>query len=814
MSPPPSIPEIQNRCVQLLQPLCIEPSYRRAMLASVFASGPKPDIDITGPPHVYTQLLVSTLWDYGTVRPGVPALAAALDYARDGVGVDKVEEIDRLQGFIRSYCLDTAGPPTPDALRESCPYIGIRPYQEVEAPLFRGREADINQLLDRLSVWKQIFITGSSGSGKSSLITAGLIPRLKQHHSAEWDIVMLSRPGSDPLGNLLQSLRAAPSTSIDQAIRDRLAQDGAPKRVLMVIDQFEQILNQPDTVEWKRQREAFFEALKSLSRIPEVSLIVALRSDFFEEVLKTPHLRHLAERQRIEIQPLKGKALGEVLSSLAHVHQVRLDDDMLDRLVQDTEYEPSAMVAVQETMTLLWQRQKENRITLAMYEAIADEYMKEHKLPADEPISGLAVAMALHADDVFTRLGTEPERVIARRILLRLVQFGEGRPNTSRQLAVEDLTTAKQDKSACTPVLEFMDANGLAIYLAANGASVVELAHETLISGWTLIRDMTQDEATRKGELFRRELEATARTWANNRENSGYLLRDSPLAHALEWRKAHPDEESPLLMRLFEHSMQAQTRRNRERILLIAGIAAVLTLVAAFAVLQGYRWWLWNEALSANPLIPIAADGETAFSINQFEVSYFQYRRCVAAEACTPPLEWSGVYQYSQSDGHLPITYISAVQAVNFCQWLGLTLPTREQWLAAAVGNPPVRTFPWGDQTPDSGRMNVPIDGPNVVAPTGPAPVDSFGTGQTPQQVRNLFGNVAEWTRSTDCAPDTDCALIWNDFSHAPDGQLLVMGRDYSGIVAPDNVGSPMHLPQAYDAQMSWPAIGFRCASN
>ncbi len=205
-----------------------------------------------------------------------------------------------------------------------------------------------------------------------------------------------------------------------------------------------------------------------------------------------------------------------------------------------------------------------------------------------------------------------------------------------------------------------------------------------------------------------------------------------------------------------------------------------------------------------------------AFSIDRFEVTNRQYRLCVEAGACTPPEAPAGYGQYLDEEPQLPVVWVTAAQAARFCAWIGRQLPTETQWERAARGTDG-RPWPWGDEAPTRDRANLDID---AVEPAIDHRVEvddaAFSSGQTPEGIAHLLGNVSEWTRTPTNCDAYACDREWD--GAAPVKGLVTRGLSFNGRIERADEGPNAHAVLAeFSARGAFDAaefLGLRCAGN
>lgn len=319
-------------------------------------------------------------------------------------------ETARLRALVRTRA------PAPDTI--ACPYPGMRPFTPEEADRFFGREKEIAELVDRLDRGeREIYVIGPSGAGKSSLVQAGLLPTLLR--------------GTSRLGREFAVRTMRPDEWSVTLLR-RAPSEG---RTLVFVDQLEELFTRMDEAE----RRSFIAAIYLLRDDPMHHLLFALRAELYGALMESA-LWPGHTISRLDVAPLRGQALARAITGPALAVGVHLEPRLCDRLVADAAAEPGALPLVQETLRALWDHRRHRLLGLAEYEAQGDGS------------GGLHVAISRRADATM-RTFTVAQQVLARRILLRLVSFGEGRPNTRRRQALAALHAAGDDEDQLVHVL-------------------------------------------------------------------------------------------------------------------------------------------------------------------------------------------------------------------------------------------------------------------------------------------------------------------------------------------------------------------------
>jgi WD40 repeat protein len=478
------------------------------------------------------------------------------------------DEADRLRRHLEA--------PEPTIEAVSCPYPGMVPFRKEDARFFHGRDGEIQNLLTLVRQHHFLAVIGSSGSGKSSLITAGLLPRLDDPRNfprGTWRVLSF-RPGTTPVEDLARILGGPPGDPA-AAVARSLAAEPPAQRLLLIVDQFEELFSQ---VKESTTRDSFIGHLKALRADPRCTVILTMRADFYGDLMNSPFWP-IDKSQLVEVAALRGESLRQAIVKPAEAVGVYLEDGLVERLLADAAGEPGLLPMLQEALVLLWGTMSGRLLTRASYDALGHDGR-----------SGLAVAMATKADATLAALPPDQQR-IARRIFLRLVQFGEGRPDTRRQLGVNDLRAESDDPGAFDDLLQHLIANRL---LTPSTDEVrgqrVDIAHEMLIIGWPASRDWV--ESRREAEKTRRRLVAKAEEWVRlGRAESG-LLDPAELVEADTWLSGPDaaelgvDSDVQALAVASRRAIESLKRRKR-----MWTRVAIGGLTAALVAISGFAYW-------------------------------------------------------------------------------------------------------------------------------------------------------------------------------------------------------------------------------
>jgi len=293
-------------------------------------------------------------------------------------------KLGELPDMVRQWQSEKAAPSAPlsDFI---CPYPGLRPFNEEEARLFFGREVLSTPLYERLKRPEPTAVIGPSGSGKSSLITAGLLPLLRRQRPPEpvWEI-LITRPGPDPVlslaselftlndpaANILEARALSRNLSqgditLDAAARTVLKQSGAD-RLLIVLDQFENLftLNRTDAV-----RQTFASLVFEIPDDSPVRVLITLRSEFYPRLIALT--RASASAFVLLVTPMSQDELRRVIENPAWLVGLKFQPGLVERIIDDFKDEPGSLPLLEATLLNLWERREGDLLTHKAYQDLA-----------------------------------------------------------------------------------------------------------------------------------------------------------------------------------------------------------------------------------------------------------------------------------------------------------------------------------------------------------------------------------------------------------------------------------------------------------
>jgi WD40 repeat protein len=431
---------------------------------------------------------------------------------------------------------ERADPPLDDAALTVCPFKGLAAFDVADAGYFFGRERLIAELVAKLVGVPLVGVVGPSGSGKSSLVRAGLLPALAAGvlpGSDAWP-QLLVRPGEHPL----------------RVLRGAQAELDAREHAVLVVDQFEEVFT---ACRDEDERHAFIDAIAPDKGAGVVVLV--LRADFYGRCASYPALSRLLGANHVLVGPMRRDELRRAIELPARRAGLLVDPELVDALVADVQDEPGGLPLLSTSLLELWQDRDGRRLRVAAY----------------EQAGGVHGAVARLAEGTYRRFDDGQQRT-ARAILLRLAGEGEGETVVRARVALEEFGEEAR------PVLdELTDGRLLSV-----GEGEVEVAHEALLREWPRLRGWLEEDA--QGRRLHRHLRAAAREWQAGGRDPGELYRGARLASALDWATDHDRELNASERSFLDTSQTASGRAHRRLRMMLAGVACLLVLAVIAAV--------------------------------------------------------------------------------------------------------------------------------------------------------------------------------------------------------------------------------------
>jgi len=479
----------------------------------------------------------------------------------------------RASYLIPAGSLVRAWPGIADQARPPCPYRGLLAFRERDAALFFGREETSDQLLKELTSRALVAVVGPSGSGKSSLVFAGAIPRLRQRQ--DW-IVTAMRPAqaTSPLAALAAALQPLlePQMSETQRLRDlpaleavledgrlpqvvdrALAQAGGGQ-LLLVIDQFEELYAlEPEVT--RRFVDVIVNAPGAQGRTRPLTIVLTLRADFLGEALQHARFARTLQGSTLVIGQMTRNQLRQAIARPLS-GGVTFEAGLIERILDDVGEESGNLPLLEFALTLLWDRQERGTLTHASYDALG----------------GVDGAIARYAEQVYLEELSAADREAARRLLVQLVEPGLATAQIRRVARKSELDPVRWQLAQRLATARLLVASR-----DSAGVETVELVHEALIPGWARLREwMDADHAFR---AWQERLRATVKAWQDSGRDTGGLLRGVALAEAERWLKQRAGDIGPTEQHYIEASRAFQGRSLR-RLRILSGALALLAVAA------------------------------------------------------------------------------------------------------------------------------------------------------------------------------------------------------------------------------------------
>jgi uncharacterized protein YjbI with pentapeptide repeats len=421
----------------------------------------------------------------------------------------------------------------------------LRYFDIADADYFFGREDLINQLVDRVRQDNFLAILGASGSGKSSVLRAGLSYELMQGQrlsgSRHWSLAIIV-PTAHPLQSLAKLFVDANLSVVNEASETdkaiALLQKGgdsfkrliagyldknSQSKFLLIIDQFEETFTLCEDLQ---ERNQFLACLLELlvTKQDEFKLILGMRIDFLGKYFEQDYhgLGKLIEANLITVLPLNPEQLERAITEPAKKANLELEAGLVEQMLKDGGNQPGSLPLVQDTLTELWQKRVNNSLKLSVY----------------VKLGGISGTLNKRATAFYNALSAS-EKETVKYIFLALTQLGEGTEDTRRRVLKQDLITVKYPEEVIDLMIQKLADERLIVTdkpgETTDKKRAIEVAHEALIREWELLRQwLDQDRANL---LQQRKIEALAQDWQNSGRKSAYLLVGFRLKEARKFQK-------------------------------------------------------------------------------------------------------------------------------------------------------------------------------------------------------------------------------------------------------------------------------------
>ena len=456
-----------------------------------------------------------------------------------------------------------------------CPYKGLDVFEEEDAELFFGRERLVEDLIGRVKESRTVFITGPSGSGKSSLVRAGLIHALKHGKikSSERWLYETMKPGREPIKDLALAFSRLKSPELEDYFLAHVGETDVlnkcaesvlsgrkDQRFVLFVDQFEEVFTQ---ISGEEERLAFINMLAHAGTLETGRVIVlfAMRSDFVSNCATYPLLNELLSQEFRQIGAMQPEELVSAIALPARHVGLPIEDELIARIINDMKGEPGALPLMQFALKDLFDSQQEKGgvITLTLV-----DYLKH---------GGIHKSLERHADATFAKL-SESEQELARSIFSGLIEIGRGTQDTKRTALFDELIPANMKAEDVLDIVQKLADARLIITDEQAGKETVTISHEKLIEAWPWLKKLVNEN--RDVIALQNEIANDAKEWDEHKRDASYLYTGARLLNSLEQLKA---KKLALTSAAGEFVQASRIRKQRGQLTLISGVSTFFILL-------------------------------------------------------------------------------------------------------------------------------------------------------------------------------------------------------------------------------------------
>jgi len=502
------------------------------------------------------------------------------------VAADKQRPDAKAAFIIPTNILMKAWPQLQERLIAGCPYKGLFAFRESDAEYFFGREAIAEQLVAAVARQQFVAVIGPSGSGKSSVVFAGLVPRLRSQ--GNWQIeqfrpkahpfdelaralVRLKQPGKQETGQDIEALQLSMFLEEKESTLSTwlasILEKHPGSRLLLVADQFEEIYTLGTD---KEKRVLFLERLlNAVANIPDLTLVITLRADFLGSALSDRSLADALQNSDVKLGPMNSQELRSVIELPAQKLGVRLEAGLTERILKDVERSPGNLPLLEFALERLWGKQSNSQLTHQGY----------------EEVGGVEKALASYADHVYEKL-SEADREKAERVFIQLVQPGMGTEDTRKVATRADVGADNWEL-----VRRLADARLVVTGRDETAEETVEVIHEALIREWGILRGWMA--VSREFRVWQEKLKGRLAEWEDKDKDGGALLRGLVLAEAEKWQQERLSELSREEQLFIQLSLELRDRERKQRQrrsqLTVLGLTVGLVLVSGAGIFAEFQ---------------------------------------------------------------------------------------------------------------------------------------------------------------------------------------------------------------------------------
>ncbi len=501
--------------------------------------------------------------------------------------------------YYREETTTVSVEPTEETDNLPCPYRGLFHFTSEDSEYFFGREVLIEELYQYTETHNFIPVLGASGSGKSSVILAGLVPKLVK--AGHWQFTHF-RPGKDPFLALAQALVPLYEPNLDttdgMATARKLAgyfQDNTiplsdvlatiqrnhlQDRILLIADQFEELYTLCNDEKTRRHfLDTLLQTFRAFAEQSSLStvLVATMRADFLGNALSYRPVADVLQQGNIMLGPMNETELRDVIEKPAEKLGVTFQSGLVERILDDIEKEPGNLPLLEFALTELWKQRKGKQLTHKAYTEIGE-------------VSG---ALTRYADNKFSQL-SEPEKQQVRRIFVQLVRPGEGTEDTRRVATKTELNTDWKLVKLLADARLVVTGRSLVTTEAKKNSKqhpkpeqqTVEVVHEALIRNWGQLRKWM--ETDREFRTWQEQLRASMHRWQEMNRDQEQLLRGAALVQAQEKLKERREElsqdEQEFIQLSQQQQEQEQRQKQRQRLQILGGLVVYSVTISLLAI--------------------------------------------------------------------------------------------------------------------------------------------------------------------------------------------------------------------------------------